>query len=143
MPVTPKNRREFLERFAVGAVALPADDASSPIFADSISDETLQGQSEVRVPKYVFDVREFGARGDGKTINTQAIQAAVDACAKAGGGKIVVAAGKFLTGPIMLKSNMKFEVVAGAVLQGSPILKTIRRCGAAGKDWGRLFMRRC
>jgi polygalacturonase len=121
MPVTPRNRREFLERFAVGAVALPAGmAASSPIFADSIDEEMLQGQSDIRAPKYVFDVREFGARGDGRTINTQAIQAAVDACAKAGGGKVVVPGGKFLTGPIMLKSNMEFEVTAGGTLQGSP-----------------------
>jgi polygalacturonase len=120
MRVTPKNRREFLERFAVGAVAVPAAMAAgSPVFADAADTEMLQAQTDLHLPKYIFDVREFGARGDGKTINTQAIQAAVDACAKAGGGKVVVPAGKFLSGPIMLKSNMEFEVVAGGTLMGS------------------------
>ena len=117
---TPKNRREFLEKFAVGAVAIPAGMAAgSAVFAESTEREVAQRQSDARLPKYVFDVREFGAKGDGNTINTKSIQAAVDACAKAGGGKVVVPAGKFLSGPIMLKSNMEFEVMAGGILMGS------------------------
>src|SRR5271155_4845885 len=120
MRETRKNRREFLEKFAVGAVAIPAGIAAgSPVFAEASSSEMAQGQSDARLAKYIFDVREFGAKGDGNTINTKSIQAAVDACAKAGGGKVVVPAGKFLTGPIMLKSNMEFEVVAGGILMGS------------------------
>jgi polygalacturonase len=120
MRETPKNRREFLEKFAVGAVAIPAGMAAGgSIFAESADAEMLQGQADARIPKYIFDVREFGARGDGNTINTKSIQAAVDACAKVGGGRVVVPAGKFLTGPIMLKSNMEFEVVAGGTLMGS------------------------
>ncbi len=116
----PKNRREFLEKFAVGAVAIPAGMATSgAVFAEPAEREGAQAQADARIPKYVFDVREFGAKGDGSTINTRFIQAAVDACAKAGGGKVVVPAGKFLTGPIMLKSNMEFEVMAGGILMGS------------------------
>ena len=120
MRETRKNRREFLEKFAVGAVAIPAGiAASNPVFAGTSASEMAQGQSNAGLPKFVFDVREFGARGDGNTINTKSVQAAVDACAKAGGGKVVVPTGKFLTGPIMLKSNMEFEVVAGGILMGS------------------------
>jgi polygalacturonase len=120
MGETPKNRREFLEQFAVGAVAIPAGMAAvNSVFAEPAEAEMLQGQSDARIPKYIFDVREFGAKGDGKTIDTKSIQAAVDACAKVGGGKVVIPAGKFLSGPIMLKSNMEFEVVAGGTLVGS------------------------
>ncbi len=66
-----------------------------------------------------FNVVEHGAVGDGQTLNTAAIQQAVDACAAAGGGQIVVPAGVFVSGPIFLKSNIELHLTAGAVLQGS------------------------
>ena len=50
---------------------------------------------------------------------TAGIQAAINACAAAGGGKVFVPPGKYLTGPIFLKSNLEFEVLAGATLLGS------------------------
>jgi polygalacturonase len=61
--------------------------------------------------------------GDGKTLCTAAIQNAIDACAKAGGGAVVVPPGVYLTGPLFLKSHMVFEVVAGATLLGSADFK--------------------
>ena len=66
-----------------------------------------------------FDITDYGARGDGKTLNTAAIQKAVDACAAAGGGRVVVPGGVFVSGPIFLRSNIDFHLRAGAVLQGS------------------------
>lgn len=66
-----------------------------------------------------FDIRDFGAVGDGKTGNTAAIQAAIDACAVAGGGRVVVPAGVFVSGAIALKSCIELHLAAGAVLQGS------------------------
>ncbi len=66
-----------------------------------------------------YDVTAYGARGDGQTLNTAAIQAAVDACAAAGGGRVVVPAGTFVSGPIFLRSDIEFHLGAGAVLQGS------------------------
>ncbi len=67
----------------------------------------------------VYNVTDYGAVGDGNTLNTLAIQQAVDACATAGGGKVVVPSGVFVSGPIFLKSNVEFHLSAGAVLQGS------------------------
>ena len=52
----------------------------------------------------VFDVRAFGARGDGRTKDTAAIQRAVDAAHEAGGGTVEVPAGTYLSGSIFLKS---------------------------------------
>jgi len=66
-----------------------------------------------------YDITDHGAAADGKTVNTQAIQAAVDACAAAGGGRVVVPAGTFVSGSILLKDNVEFHLSPGAVLRGS------------------------
>jgi polygalacturonase len=57
--------------------------------------------------------------GESHTLCTRAIPAAVNTCAESGGGKVFVPPGKYLTGPICLKSNLEFEVLAGATLIGS------------------------
>ncbi len=66
-----------------------------------------------------YDIREYGAVADGETVNTQSIQAAVDACAEAGGGRVVVPAGTFVSGSIHLRSNIEFHLAPGALLLGS------------------------
>jgi len=66
-----------------------------------------------------FDVRRYGAAGDGKTLDTNAIQAAVDACAKAGGGTVLLAGGTFLSGTIDLRDHVALCVEPGAVLLAS------------------------
>ncbi|HRN42802.1 MAG TPA: glycosyl hydrolase family 28-related protein, partial [Vicingus sp.] len=53
-----------------------------------------------------FNIKDYGAINDGKTINTKAIQAAIDACYKAGGGKVIIPNGTFLSGTIKLKNNV-------------------------------------
>lgn len=63
-----------------------------------------------------FVITNYGAKADGKTFNTQAIAAAIAACHKAGGGRVVVPAGRFLTGPIHLLSNVNLHVQKDAVL---------------------------
>ena len=70
-------------------------------------------------PASAYLVTDFGAVGDGKTLNTAALQKAVDTCAAAGGGRVVVPAGTFVSGPVFLKSNIELHLSAGAVLQGS------------------------
>src|SRR5438046_10734242 len=71
---------------------------------------------EPQIPKHAFNITEFGAVGDGKTANTKAFASAIDACAKAGGGKVVVPEGTFFTGPIDLVSNMELHLDAGATI---------------------------
>jgi polygalacturonase len=65
------------------------------------------------------DITTHGAIGDGKTLNTKALQAAVDHCAAQGGGTVLVPPGTFLTGTVELKSNITLSLSAGAVLLGS------------------------
>ena len=67
----------------------------------------------------VFGVRDFGAAGDGRTKDTRALQTAIDAAAAAGGGRVEVPAGRYLTGSIFLKSNVTLDLSAGAVLEAS------------------------
>src|ERR1700729_2904309 len=67
----------------------------------------------------VCDVRAYGAKANATTMNTNAIQAAIDACAKKGGGKVRLDGGTFLSGPIVLKSNIDLVVAKGTTLQGS------------------------
>ncbi|MBR4866182.1 MAG: right-handed parallel beta-helix repeat-containing protein [Clostridia bacterium] len=70
-------------------------------------------------PEKYYDITEFGAR-EADTLQTEAIQAAIDACYKAGGGRVVVPAGRFMTGDIRLHSGVMLYLQAGAILKGSP-----------------------
>ena len=66
-----------------------------------------------------YSITDFGAMGDGKTLNTEAIQAAIEACTASGGGRVTVPAGKFLSGTIQLKSNADLHLESGAELISS------------------------
>lgn len=67
-------------------------------------------------PARAFSVIDYGAVGNGETLDTAAIQAAIDACHTAGGGRVVVPAGRWLTGPLQLKSRVDLHLAAGATL---------------------------
>lgn len=67
-----------------------------------------------------FNVRDYGAKGDGVTKDTAAIQAAIDAASGIGGGTVIVPAGLYLSGSIFLKSNIDFYIQGGATIKGSP-----------------------
>lgn len=68
------------------------------------------------IPALEIDIARFGAVPDGKTPCTAAIQKAIDAAREAGGGRVIVPKGRFLTGPIRLASNIDFHLAKGAVL---------------------------
>src|ERR1039458_4028885 len=67
-----------------------------------------------------FNVRAFGAVGDGKNLDSPAIDQAIAACAQAGGGTVLVPAGIYLSGSIHLKSNIHLLIDAGATILGAP-----------------------
>jgi len=111
---TTKNTDYTLQRLAA------AQEYEISVRARVTTGKTLQSNI-VRIatkPRpQVFDVTTYGAAGDGKTLNTHAIQAAIDACSA--GGVVRIPAGVFLSGAIFLKSEMTLHLDEGAVLLGS------------------------
>jgi Glycosyl hydrolases family 28 len=103
-------RRQFL-----GAATLLAGIS----FPDSIFSTEVATRS--------FDVKKFGARGDGITLDTKAIQSGIDAANQAGGGVVILPPGIFLSGSLLLKSHVELHVVAGATLMGSISFSDYRR----------------
>lgn len=79
---------------------------------------------------YQVDIKSFGAKCDGVTSNTKAFAAAIDAVAKKGGGTVVVPEGVWLTGPIVLQSNINLHTEKGALIvytknyEEYPLVKT-------------------
>ena len=71
------------------------------------------------IPSNSFTITDFGAVGDGVTDNTEAFRKAIAACTEAGGGKVIIPAGLWLTGPIILASRLELHAQAGATIMFS------------------------
>ncbi len=80
----------------------------------------------------VFDVRQFGARGDGKTLDTAAIQKALDACGRAGGATVKFSPGVYLSQPVTIRTKTTVLLEAGATLLASPVQSDFLK---GGGDW--------
>src|SRR5438477_12781384 len=81
----------------------------------------------------IFDVRQHGAKGDGKTLDTAAIQKTLDTCGKSGGGVVHFSAGTYLSKPIFLRSKTTLQLDAGAKL-----MATCEAAGFSGPEQGDL-----
>ena len=68
----------------------------------------------------IYDIRTYGAVPDGTTLNTAAIQSAIDACGAAGGGTVLISGGTYLTGTVELRTGVELHIDAAARLLGSP-----------------------
>jgi len=111
---------------------------SSPIIAqNSKSYDTYKNVEfkmpkvkEPVIPKNSVNLKDFGAVNGGYVLNTQAFAAAIDAVSKKGGGKVIIPPGIWLTGPIILKSNLELHAETGALIKFStdkslyPIIET-------------------
>jgi len=104
----PINRRRLLGM--AGLAALGSAAVSFPVAA--------QENSKLPVQQF-FNVKDFGATGDGVTLDTAALNKAIDACNSAGGGTVYLPPGNYLSGTVVLKSNVTFYLEAGATLLGS------------------------
>ncbi|TDX02040.1 glycoside hydrolase family 28 protein [Dinghuibacter silviterrae] len=90
--------------------AAPAPDLG-PIRGAGASDNALGAR--------LYNIRDFGAKGDGTSLDTKALQAAIDACTRDLGGTVLVPAGRFVIGTVELKSNVTLHLAAQATLVGS------------------------
>tara|TARA_R110002096_G_scaffold211553_1_gene399023 strand:+ start:2922 stop:4343 length:1422 start_codon:yes stop_codon:yes gene_type:complete len=79
-----------------------------------IADKIINDIKNPEFPNNTYNIIAFGAVADGETNNSEAIKKAIDSCFKSGGGKVIVPAGRFLTGPIHLKSNINLHLEEGA-----------------------------
>ncbi len=89
----------------------------SVFFLHNAAAQKLPIVKETKFRKDTFNIIKYGAIADGITLNTDAINKAIDACNKKGGGVVLVPGGLWLTGPVVLKSNVNFHIVRDAVLQ--------------------------
>jgi len=74
------------------------------------------------IPQRQVSIIAFGAQGDGRTLNTLAFNRAIEACHAEGGGRVIVPAGIWLTGPIALKDNIELHLQKNACLLFTPQL---------------------
>ena len=129
------NRREFVKALFVGGGAVLAAPGllsgrsitgavgPAPWQGGSPADEAWAEAQKILArikppvfPKRDFDITRYGAAGDGRKDCTEAFRKAIAACNRAGGGRVVVPAGSFVTGAIHLKSNVNLHVTKGATI---------------------------
>lgn len=120
-----QDRREFIKTLLIGTAGLAVLPRITFGQSGSSADawkQVPQIMARIRPPKFPkkdFKITKFGAVADGKTDCTEAFRKAIEACSKAGGGRVVVPKGEFLTGAIHLKSNVNLHVSKGATVKFS------------------------
>jgi polygalacturonase len=111
------ERRSFLKAAAQTVMAAPAVSALGRMAgAQQAAHAVAKAATK---PKVSLNVRDLGATGDGKTKDTLAIQQAIERCSVLGGGEVVVPAGDYLTGALVLRSGVTLNIEEGATLNGS------------------------
>jgi len=113
---TPDHRHGLLSLAVVVALSLgwSVRAKSAPSNPWAAVPEILRRIVPPTFPDHDFDVTKFAGAGDGTTVNSTAFSRAIEACAKSGGGRVIVPAGKFLTGPIHLRSGVNLHLTDGA-----------------------------
>ncbi len=110
------SRRDLMAGISTAALGVPMVSGLMAHTAAAAQQPTRENENR---GAGIYNVRHYGATGDGKTLDTKAIQAAIDACANDQGGTVLVPAGVFLVGSIQLKSNVTFHLAPQARLLGS------------------------
>ena len=115
------TRREFIRTLAAGAAVYAAKPATR-LFGQRPDpwDEVPRILARIKPPVFPardFDVTKYGAVGNNVNDNTDAFRDAITACSRAGGGRVVVPKGEFLTGAIRLQSSVNLHVSDGATIR--------------------------
>jgi Glycosyl hydrolases family 28 len=111
------NRREWLGTVTAPAMAAAMMASLGGTMAEGKARRPEDNKAEAGAR--VYSIRDYGAKGDGETVDTAALQAAIDACTNDGGGTVLVPAGTFVIGTAELKSNVTLHIAASGTLLGS------------------------
>ncbi len=101
-----------------GCLAAQAETTGTSISFPNISFD-MPAIPEPSIPDNVVNIRDYGAISGGEVLNTKAFADAIEAVSKMGGGKVIIPPGLWLTGPIVLKSNLEIHAEFGALIQFS------------------------
>lgn len=110
------TRRQWLGKAPVPFLAAAVGAA---LAGDRSMAEDAPSRGAATLGVRTYNIRDYGAKGDGSTLDTAALQSAIDACNHDGGGTVVVPAGTFLIGTTEIKSNVTLHLAASATLLGS------------------------
>lgn len=114
------SRRDWLGMASGPVLAAAAAGAMWPGAAGAAEAPATRPADDRLAGARICNVRDFGAKGDGASLDTQAVQAAIDACHRDRGGIVLIPAGDFLVGTIELKSDVTLHLAAQGRLLGSP-----------------------
>ncbi len=123
--IKPVSRRNWLKWITGASVSTSLLAASSKVFGREFGQNPgVAGKDPGKNPDKnsgagVYNIRDFGAAGDGKTLDTAAVQKAIDACNKDQGGIVLVPAGVFVIGTVQMKSNVTLHISARGTLLGT------------------------
>lgn len=106
-------------RSSIQVVELEYKDGEITCDRDKPTYILLQPTNDQPKPAKRYVITDYGAIGDGKTLNTKAIQSAIDKCKSDGGGVLVIPKGTFLTGSIFFKQGVDLHVAKDGVLKGT------------------------
>ncbi len=112
MSIDGISRRKWMRYFSAATVASGIALKGTAVGQEHSGHENDLGNQ-------TYNIRDFGAKGDGKTLDTAAVQAAIDACNRDKGGTVLVPAGTFVIGTVEMKSNVTLRIAAGGTLLGS------------------------
>lgn len=121
-----KTRPEPMKTILMAALLFSLANTYLFAFNNNIKDEVRQKLArapfdlkDIEIPAFAekyFNIKDFGAKGNGEFSNTAAINSAIEECSKAGGGHVIIPAGLWLTGPIKLMSNVDLHLESGALV---------------------------
>lgn len=129
-------RRKLLARLSSFSMAAVGGAALAP--TKTLAQDGSRQQKDLGVR--VYNIADFGAVGDGITLNTEAVQKAIDTCTNEKGGTVLVPAGDFVVGTIELKSNVTLKLGSQGRLLGSPKIAHYRAGNSVPPGNGNIVM---
>src|SRR5687768_16972196 len=105
--LNPISRRKWLEKISIPALGIAG---AGLISNQALASPDDKNGNDKLLGAATYNVKDYGAKGDGKTLDTVAIQAAIDACNKDNGGTVLIPGGDFVCGTIQLKSNVTLHL---------------------------------